>query len=101
MPDTDVERADLAFHRTLGGLRHTLDRDGGGGTRGILFHNDRYRLDPAIVYWSDVALFLARLDQARVATERTENLRLLEQARALYLGEYLDDCPFYGDSVYV
>jgi DNA-binding SARP family transcriptional activator len=100
-PDTDVERADLAFHRTLGGLRHTLDRDGGGGTRGIRFHNDRYRLDPAIVDWSDVALFLAHLDQARVATERTENLRLLEQARALYRGEYLDDCPFYGDSVYV
>ena len=100
-PDTDVERADLAFHRTLGGLRHTLDPDGGGGKHGIRFHNDRYRLDPAIVDWSDVALFLARLDQARVATERTENLRLLEQARALYRGEYLDDCPFYGDSVYV
>ena len=100
-PDTDVERADLAFHRTLGGLRHTLDPDGGGGKHGIRFHNDRYRLDPAIVDWSDVALFLARLDQARVSTERTETLRLLEEARALYRGEYLDDCPFYGDSVYV
>ncbi len=100
-PDTDVERADLAFHRTLGGLRHTLDRDGDGGKRGIRFHNDRYRLDPAVIDWSDVALFLARLDQARVATERTETLRLLEEARALYRGEYLDDCPFYGDSVYV
>jgi len=100
-PDTDVERADLAFHRTLGGLRHTLDRDGGGGKRGIRFHNDRYRLDPAIVDWSDVALFLARLDQARVSTERTETVRLLEEAHALYRGEYLDDCPFYGDSVYV
>lgn len=100
-PDTDVERADLAFHRTLGGLRHTLAPDGGGGKRAIRFHNDRYRLDPAIVDWSDVALFLARLDQARVATERPENLRLLEEARALYRGEYLDDCPFYGDSVYV
>ena len=100
-PDTDVERADLAFHRTLGGLRHTLDPGDGGGKHGIRFHNDRYRLDPAIVDWSDVAVFLARLDQARVATERPENLRLLEEARALYRGEYLDDCPFYGDSVYV
>ena len=100
-PDTDVERADLAFHRTLGGLRHTLDRDGDGGKRGIRFHNDRYRLDPALVDWSDVDAFLARLDQARLAAERTENLRLLEEARALYRGEYLDDCPFYGDSVYV
>lgn len=100
-PDTDVERADLAFHRTLGGLRHTLDPDGRGGKRAIRFHNDRYRLDPAIVDWSDVAVFLARLDQARVATERTEHLRLLEEARALYRGEYLDDCPFYGDSAHV
>ena len=100
-PDTDVERADLAFHRTLGGLRHTLDPDDGSGKHGIRFHNDRYRLDPNIIDWSDVALFLARLDQARVATERTENLRLLEEARVLYRGEYLDDCPFYGDSVYV
>ena len=45
--------------------------------------------------------FLARLDQARAAGERTENLRLLEEARALYRGEYLDDCPFYGDSALV
>jgi hypothetical protein len=100
-PDTDVERADLAFHRTLGGLRHTLVRDGDGGRQGIRFHNDRYRLDPALVGWSDVAVFLARLDEARVAAGATESLRLLEEARTLYRGEYLDDCPFYGDSVYV
>jgi hypothetical protein len=100
-PDTDVERADLAFHRTLGGLRRTLDPDDGSGKHGIRFHNDRYRLDPDIIDWSDVAMFLARLDQARVATGCTENLRLLEEARVLYRGEYLDDCPFYGDSVYV
>jgi hypothetical protein len=100
-PDTDVERADLAFHRTLGGLRHTLDPQRDGGKRTIRFHNDRYRLDDAVVDWSDVAVFLARLDQARVSTERADRLRLLEEARALYRGEYLDDCPFYGDSVYV
>jgi hypothetical protein len=100
-PDTDVDRGDLAFHRTLAGLRHTLDPGDGSGKHGIRFHNDRYRLDPAIIDWSDAAVFLARLDQARVATERTENLRLLEEARALYRGEYLDDCPFYGDSVHV
>ena len=33
-PDTDVERADLAFHRTMGGLRHTLDPDRGEGGKG-------------------------------------------------------------------
>ena len=100
-PDTDVERADLAFHRTLGGLRHTLEPDGGSAKQSVRFHNDRYRLDPALIDWSDVALFLARLDQARVATDGAEGRRLLEEARTLYRGEYLDDCPFYGDSVHV
>lgn len=100
-PDTDLERADLAFHRTLGGLRHTLDPAGGSGRQVIRFYNDRYRLDPAVIDWSDVTAFLARLDDARATSDRAEALRLLEAARALYRGEYLDDCPFYGDSSHV
>src|SRR5450759_4397874 len=74
---------------------------GDGGKRAVRFHNDRYRLDPGIVEWSDVAVFLARLDQAREAGVGAQGLRLLEEARRLYRGEYLDDCPFYGDSVFV
>ncbi|HEX9767159.1 MAG TPA: hypothetical protein VGA36_10385 [Nitriliruptorales bacterium] len=100
-PDTDLERADLAFHRTLGGLRHTLDPPGRSGRQVIRFYNDRYRLDPAVIDWSDVSAFLARLDDARATTDRAEALRLLEAARAFYRGEYLDDCPFYGDSAHV
>jgi len=100
-PDTDLERADLAFHRTLGGLRHTLDPNGRGGRQLIRFYNDRYRLDPAVIDWSDVSVFLARLDQARATRDRGEALRLLEAARTLYRGDYLDDCPFYGDSAHV
>jgi two-component SAPR family response regulator len=100
-PDTDLDRADLAFHRTLGGLRHTLDPDGRSGRQVIRFYNDRYRLDPALVEWSDVAAFLGRLDEARASGDRIETLRLLEAARSLYRGEYLDDCPFYGDSAMV
>ena len=100
-PDVDVERADLAFHRTLGGLRRTLDPEGTSGKHGIRFHNDRYRLDPTVVGWSDVERFLARLDAARGAADQATHVRLLEEARAMYRSEYLDDCPFYGDSVYV
>lgn len=100
-PDTDLERADLAFHRTLGGLRHTLDPDGRAGRQVIRFYNDRYRLDPSVVDWSDVGAFLARLDEARASSDRAETRRLLEEAHALYRGEYLDDCPFYGDSAHV
>ena len=99
-PDVDLERADLAFHRTMGGLRSTLDPDHRRGDRAaIRFANDRYRLTDSIVAWSDVDAFLAALDGA--AADRPSRQRLLEQARRLYRGEFLDDCPYYGDSAFV
>ena len=102
-PDGDLERADLAFHRTLGGLRATLEpgRSAGTGAAAIRYVNDRYRLSPAIVGWSDVDAFLTALEEARAETDPQSQLRHLEGARALYRGDYLDDCPFYGDSVHV
>jgi DNA-binding SARP family transcriptional activator len=99
-PDADLDRADLAFHRTLAGLRHTLDPSG-GGKRVIRFGNDRYRLDEAIVEWSDVDAFLADIDASRRTADAASTLALLGQARGHYRSEYLDDCPFYGDSVHV
>ena len=101
-PDVDLTRADLAFHRTMVGLRQTLDPGASGRTgRAIRFHNGRYRLGHDVVGWSDVSVFLARLDDARSAPTPAARLACLEEARALYRGEYLDDCPFYGDSVHV
>lgn len=108
-PDTDLDRADLAFHRTMVGLRRTLDPRGGGRTSGaIRFSNDRYRLDPALIGWSDVAAFEERVAAARAAglagpagPDPATRIRSLEEARALVRGEYLDDCPFYGDSALV
>jgi two-component SAPR family response regulator len=102
-PDVPVERADLAFHRTLNGLRRTLEPGWrrGSGSGAITFHNDRYHLDPQLIAWSDLEAFKDLLADARRATETEQSLALLEQARALYRGEYLDDCPFYGDSAEV
>jgi DNA-binding SARP family transcriptional activator len=102
-PDVDLERADLAFHRTLGGLRTTLEPGRRGGDRGgaITFHNDRYRLDPSLVEWSDVGAFDEEMAAASAATDQDQALRHLERARALYRGDFLDDCPFYGDSAQV
>ena len=102
-PDVDLERADLAFHRTLGGLRRTLEPGRGQrqGSKAIGFSNDRYRLDPAVVAWSDVASFEQQLTDAGTTTDPAAALAALTEARSLYRGEYLDDCPFYGDGAYV
>ncbi|MES2208754.1 MAG: hypothetical protein V4515_01000 [Chloroflexota bacterium] len=99
-PDMDLDRADLAFHRTMVGLRHTLDpaRDG-RSSQAVRFRNDRYRLDPAIVEWSDVAAFLDHLEVAGSLSDDRARLARLEEARRLYRGDYMDDCPFFGDSV--
>ena len=99
-PDIDLERADLAFHRTMGALRSTLDPDHRRGERSaVRFANDRYRLADPVVAWSDVDAFLGALDAA--AADPADRIRLLESARRLYRGEYLDDCPYYGDSAFV
>lgn len=101
-PDVDLERADMAFHRTMLGLRSMLapgrDRRAEGP---IVFGNDRYRLAPDVVAWSDVAEFERLLDATRAAESVEDRVRLLEAARALYRSDLLDDCPFYGDSVHV
>lgn len=101
-PEVELDRADVAFHRTMLGLRSTLHSGRGGpaSARPVTFHNDRYRLDPSIIAWSDVDAFQRLLGEARSPRGDTA-LRLLEEARSLYRGEYLDDCPIYGDSAAV
>lgn len=98
-PDVDLDRADVAFHRTMLGLRSMLQpgRRGRGGPVAITFQNDRYRLDPSVVGWSDVEEYERLIGEAGRAPG-DEGTRLLESAHALYRGDYLDDCPYYGDS---
>jgi two-component SAPR family response regulator len=102
-PDIDFDRADLAFHRTLGGLRSTLEPGRRAHDRGdaVVFHHDRYRLNPGIITSSDVDDLDAELQAARDGQDADQEIAHLERARSLFRGEYLDDCPFYGDSAYV
>jgi predicted ATPase/DNA-binding SARP family transcriptional activator len=101
-PDAEVTQGDLNFHRTLGGLRGTLEPDKSSGSPGaVVFANGRYRLDPGLVGWQDVDEFEQHVLHAAQATDALAAIRSLEAARSLYPGDYLDDCPIYGDSGYV
>lgn len=98
-PDVELERADVAFHRTLGGLRRTLAPSGCPPMGEVIsFRNDRYRLNPELVRWSDVHEFEEQLDAACTTSQPEAVRQHLDNARRLYRGDYLDDCPFYGDS---
>lgn len=98
-PDLPIKRGDLAFHRTLGGLRAMLEESRQSG-KVISYEGGRYRLAPEVVDWSDVAVFERRLEDAAEQGD-AERIAALEEARDLYRGDLFDDCPFYGDSVFV
>jgi predicted ATPase/DNA-binding SARP family transcriptional activator len=98
-PDLPIKRGDLAFHRTLGGLRAVLEEGRQQGNV-ISYEGGRYRLAPELVDWSEVAAFEQVLDGA-AGLEGPERTAAQEEARDLYRGDLFDDCPFYGDSVFV
>ena len=98
-PDLEIRRADLAFHRTLGGLRTVLEQ-GREGVECVSYEGGRYRLAREVVAWSDVTAFEDRLATSAGVRGRDAIARL-EEARRLYRGDLLDDCPIFGDSVFV
>lgn len=105
-PDLDLSKADAAFHRTIGALRRTLEPGlrRGNDSRTILYHRERYWLEPAAVGWSDIEVFSSAVEQGANAYHQADTAAAqsaLERAVALYRGDYLDDCPFFGDSSYV
>lgn len=105
-PDLEISKADTAFHRTINALRRTLEPGlrRGNESRTVLYHHERYWLEPAAVAWTDVDAFRAAAEEGASLfhQERLEDaVTLLEQALALYRADYMDDCPFFGDSIYV
>lgn len=105
-PDLDMEKADSAFHRTISGLRRTLEPGlkRASASRSITYHHERYWLDPHLVSWCDADEFAMAAERAHTLMRKGELEAAREvfvQALALYRGDYMDDCPFFGDSVYV
>lgn len=98
-PDASLSIADTAFHRTLLGLRGSLAAGGFGDA--IEFRNGRYVLASGLISWSD-AWELERTIGASASTdELAGRIELLEACRQLNQADYMDDCPFFGTSVFV
>jgi DNA-binding SARP family transcriptional activator/GAF domain-containing protein len=105
-PDLALDKADMAFHRTVSALRRTLEPGlrRGNESQLLSYHHERYWLNPAGVGWCDVEQFEALLEEGHTRLHQgdaEQALQCLSQAVALYRGDYLDDCPFFGDSLYV
>lgn len=98
-PDASLTVADTAFHRTLLGLRGSL-RAGGFGDA-VEFRNGRYVLASGLVSWSDSWDLERMIDASASATDLRTRIELLESCRQLNQADYMDDCPFFGTSVYV
>ncbi len=105
-PDLELDKGDTAFHRTTSALRRTLEPGlrRGNESRPISYHHERYWLDPAAIAWCDFDAFVAAAERGHTRLRQGD----LEVARAalvealeLYRGDYMDDCPFFGDSSYV
>jgi two-component SAPR family response regulator len=98
-PDLDLTFADTAFHRTLLGLRGTLA--GGGFGDAIEFRHGRYVLASGLISWSDTWELEHKIDASATTTDPRARIELLEACRQLNRADYMDDCPFFGDSVFV
>ena len=98
-PDASLSVADAAFHRTMLGLRGTL-RAGGFGDA-VEFRNGRYVLASGLVSWSDTWELERMIDASASCTDLRARIELLEACRQLNRADYMDDCPFFGTSVFV
>ncbi len=98
-PEASLTIADTAFHRTLLGLRGSLA--GGGFGDAIEFRNGRYVLASGLVSWSDTWELERMIDASATTTDTRARIELLEACRQLNQSDYMDDCPFFGTSVYV
>src|SRR5262249_679771 len=102
-PDLDLEKADTPFHRPISALRPPLEPGlrRGNERRTVAYHHERYWLDPSAVAWCDADAFGVLVERGHTLLRQgdIEAARTgFAEALALYRGDYMDDCPFFGDS---
>lgn len=83
-PDHDPDKLDSAFRSTLYRLRRTLFRDS------VIFEDGVYGFNWASDYWFDVKAFETLLGEAGQPPAEEQTIVFLEQALALYNGDYME-----------
>ena len=101
-PEGTIGQADLAFHRTIGGLRRVIAAADLTRLDQVITTRDGiYRLNTKLVHWSDVEEFEDHVSMIESADDLVGMEAHLDAVRRLYRGDYMDDCPIYGDSSHV
>ena len=97
-PDMDPAAGMHNLHMAIHALRLALRGCGPDGSdQTILFHRERYLLNPALSIVQDVDRFRAAYNQgmhAATTGQVSEAQHALEEARRWYAGEYLADNPY-------
>lgn len=95
-PQVDPEAGAHSLQVAVHALRRSLRGCGpNGNDETVLFGNNRYFLNPSLSIVQDVDRFRAayeRGQQAITAGQSTEAIQALEEAHALYTGNYHADC---------
>jgi two-component SAPR family response regulator len=99
-PDAPLDVADTAFHRTMLGLRGTLQAGGMGGAA-VAYLGGRYVLESGLISWSDVSELEQSIEASAMTPDQRTRAELLEACRQMNRADYMDDCPFFGTSVQV
>jgi LuxR family maltose regulon positive regulatory protein len=84
-PDHSPERLDGIFRSTLYRVRRALFRDS------VIFEAGLYRFNRQGDHWFDVEVFEKLLDEARQLDDAEKKTALLQEACALYRGDYLSE----------
>jgi LuxR family transcriptional regulator, maltose regulon positive regulatory protein len=84
-PDLSMARMTSSFHAAKYRVRRAL------GVEFVEYDGERYRINPALSLWYDVAEFRRLIEVAHEASNDAARSELLKQAVALYGGDYLPE----------
>ena len=95
-PDLDPRKAKNNLWVSISQLRRVLEPDLPARTRSTYIHKqgEGYRFNSNSDYWLDCEAFATHLTTSQSAPDSNKSIEALEEARTLYLGDYMEDEPY-------